>query len=633
MTDYIQDFPKETLENMEGLWRNGQLCDVELLAGEAVIRAHRVVLAASSLYFRAMFTSQMAESGQRTVEIQGVESSALQALVSFAYSSKLTVSIENAQGLLVASNFLQMSRANTICSKFLQEHLTTVNCLDMADFAEDHHCIDLLEAASRYSLKHFTDVSKIEKFLHISMRRLDHLLSSNYLELPDGEEIAFNALVIWVKADLVNREEFFPELLNLIKLPLLRTLFFSLEVCANILVSNSEACMSLVREAAKCMFEESDKNSPSHLKQLPTQIPKKWWPRETLRVGEVIHILGGVSEHDTLGNVECYDPARNQWVVNVIPQMTHKRSGVGVAVLHGLLFAIGGYLDGKTSTDAVECYNPRTRTWSLVASMHTARMNLGVSAIPDLRDSDTGATYNFVFAVGGYSGKVILGSVERYDMMTDTWHEVCHMNTPRRNVGVGVIGPYLYAVGGSNRDDGSRSNLNSMERYDPISDSWTEMPPMNRSRGAASIAALNNCLYAVGGYDSGQWLNEVERFDPGIGQWTLVAPLNHCRTGIAVTALNGEVYAIGGYDGVKTVDIVEKYNEKSGKWCEVSPLCWGRSVPGVAVNYLWPSIQQPLNPTPNKILNAWGKPLTVTIGQSQGNGHGFFSSDSSESAL
>ena len=90
--------------------------------------------------------------------------------------------------------------------------------------------------------------------------------------------------------------------------------------------------------------------------------------------------------------------------------------------------------------------------------------------------------------------------------------------------------------GGSNRDDGSRSNLNSMERYDPISDTWTEMPPMNRSRGAASIAALNNCLYAVGGYDSGQWLNEVERFDPQIGQWTLVAPLNHCRTGIAVTA-------------------------------------------------------------------------------------------------
>ena len=62
---------------------------------------------------------------------------------------------------------------------------------------------------------------------------------------------------------------------------------------------------------------------------------------------------GGVSEHETLGNVECFDPETDCWVVDVIPQMRYRRSGVGVAVLQGLLFAIGRYLEGKTSTDAV----------------------------------------------------------------------------------------------------------------------------------------------------------------------------------------------------------------------------------------------------------------------------------------
>lgn len=70
-------------------------------------------------------------------------------------------------------------------------------------------------------------------------------------------------------------------------------------------------------------------------------------------------------------------------------------------------------------------------------------------------------------------------------------------------VGVAVIENLVYAVGGSNRDDGTRSNLNSMERYNPEKDEWEDMPPMHRSRGAASVTALNNCLYAVGGYDSG----------------------------------------------------------------------------------------------------------------------------------
>ena len=74
---------------------------------------------------------------------------------------------------------------------------------------------------------------------------------------------------------------------------------------------------------------------------------------------------------------------------------------------------------------------------------------------------------------------------------------------PSHYIGVAVIDNLVYAVGGSNRDDGTRSNLNSMERYNPEKDEWEDMPPMHRSRGAASVTALNGCLYAVGGYDSG----------------------------------------------------------------------------------------------------------------------------------
>ena len=66
-----------------------------------------------------------------------------------------------------------------------------------------------------------------------------------------------------------------------------------------------------------------------------------------------------------------------------------------------------------------------------------------------------------------------------------------------------MIDNLLYAVGGS-LDDGFRSNLDSMERYCPERDEWEELPPMHRSRGSASVTALNGCLYAVGGYDSGQ---------------------------------------------------------------------------------------------------------------------------------
>lgn len=52
--------------------------------------------------------------------------------------------------------------------------------------------------------------------------------------------------------------------------------------------------------------------------------------------------------------------------------MSTTRSRVGVAVVNGLLYAIGGY-DGQSRLRTVEVYNPDTDTWTKVASMNTQR--------------------------------------------------------------------------------------------------------------------------------------------------------------------------------------------------------------------------------------------------------------------
>ncbi len=74
--------------------------------------------------------------------------------------------------------------------------------------------------------------------------------------------------------------------------------------------------------------------------------------------------------------------------------------------------------------------------WMPVANMLTARMNLGVGAIRDMRDAVTGTSFNAIYAIGGYSGKAILGSAEKYEIQTDMWTEIAPMKTPRRNVGM-----------------------------------------------------------------------------------------------------------------------------------------------------------------------------------------------------
>lgn len=293
MPNFVDEsLPKETLESMEQLRRNEELCDVELVVDQQCFRAHRVVLAASSMYFRAMFCRQMAESGQRRVVIQGVDADALDSLIKFSYTCSLEINEENAQSLLAASNFLQMLRAREACCKFLQERLDCSNCLDVADFAEFQSCQELLEVALTYARRNFTEVSKNERFCQISYSRMKHFLTSNDLHLPEGEEAVFVALIEWSKYNLSERRAHFAEFINLVKLPLLGQEFFAVEVAANNLVSSNEGCMKLIREAARALYNDSYPNGMAHLCRLPTQIPMKWWPRETLRAGEVIHILG-----------------------------------------------------------------------------------------------------------------------------------------------------------------------------------------------------------------------------------------------------------------------------------------------------------------------------------------------------
>lgn len=53
-------------------------------------------------------------------------------------------------------------------------------------------------------------------------------------------------------------------------------------------------------------------------------------------------------------------------------------SCLGVGVLDGLLYAVGGH-DGPLVRKSVECYNPETTQWVQIADMHLCRRNAGRS--------------------------------------------------------------------------------------------------------------------------------------------------------------------------------------------------------------------------------------------------------------
>lgn len=108
-----------------------------------------------------------------------------------------------------------------------------------------------------------------------------------------------------------------------------------------------------------------------------------------------------------------------------------------------------------------------------------------------------------IFSIcGGYDGVTSLSTVECYCPKTDSWSTVAPMMKYRSAGGVAALGKYVYALGGH---DGL-SIFDSVEKYDSVSNTWTKVSPMLNRRCRLGVATLNDKLYACGGYDGNSFL-------------------------------------------------------------------------------------------------------------------------------
>ncbi|XP_072485938.1 kelch-like protein 3 isoform X4 [Notamacropus eugenii] len=460
------------------------LCDVMIVAEDVEIEAHRVVLAACSPYFCAMFTGDMSESKAKKIEIKDVDGQTLSKLIDYIYTAEIEVTEENVQVLLPAASLLQLMDVRQNCCDFLQSQLHPTNCLGIRAFADVHTCTELLQQANAYAEQHFPEVMLGEEFLSLSLDQVCSLISSDKLTVSSEEKV-FEAVISWINYEKGTRLEHMAKLMEHVRLPLLPRDYLVQTVEEEALIKNNNTCKDFLIEAMKYHLLPLDQRllikNPRTKPRTPVSLPK------------VMIVVGGQAPK-AIRSVECYDfeedrwdqiaelPSRrcraglasveaysyktNEWFF--VAPMNTRRSSVGVGVVEGKLYAVGGY-DGasRQCLSTVEQYNPATNEWTYVADMSTRRSGAGV-----------GVLSGQLYATGGHDGPLVRKSVEVYDPGTNTWKQVADMNMCRRNAGVCAVNGLLYVVGG---DDGS-CNLASVEYYNPVSDKWTLLPT-NMSTG------------------------------------------------------------------------------------------------------------------------------------------------------
>ncbi|XP_054714896.1 kelch-like ECH-associated protein 1 [Uloborus diversus] len=547
----ISSYPKEAFEIMSLMRQHQKLCDVEIRVSDEIFHAHKIVLASASPYFKAMFTSGLKESEMSIINIQGVCPLSMAIIIHFAYTGQVKIEENNVCNLLPAATMFQVTHIIDSCCSFLENQLDPSNCIGIADFALQHGCNNLYQTANQFIDQHFSQVSQGEEFLALSACQLVMLIKRDELNVRSEMEV-FNSVLRWVKHDKSRRCPRLSDILNAVRCHFLTPRFLKEQI---------QKCEVLKNEPQCCDYL-------SRIIQDLTVRRKYSCHQRTPKVPYVIYTTGGYLQH-SLSNMECYNAQEKQWFS--LADLPTPRSGLGGAFIEGKFYAVGGRnncLDGNQDSDGVDCYDPITNKWKSCCKMTIARNRVGVGVLDGL-----------LYAVGGSKATVHHNSVERYDPIEDKWFRVQNMLTARIGVGVAVVKRLLYAVGGY---DGN-SRLNTVECYNPEKDSWTLVASMNTNRSGAGVVALDHYIYAVGGYDGALQLKTVEKYNTETNEWVYVSSMSSPRSALSVAALDGKIYALGGYDGTNFLNTVEVYDPEENAWEDAPNMSCGRSGQASAV--------------------------------------------------
>ncbi|KAG7205534.1 hypothetical protein KM043_007512 [Ampulex compressa] len=524
------------------------LCDVLLIAdGGMEVPAHKMVLAACSPYFYAMFTS-FEERDQERITLQGVDYSALELLVDYVYSAEVHVTEDNVQVLLPAANLLQLTDVRDACCDFLQAQLHPSNCLGIRAFADLHGCLELLTHADSYIEQHFSEVVDGDEFLTLAPQQVAKLICSDRLMVPSEEKV-FECVISWVHHELDSRQAHLAQLMEHVRFPLLSQEYLVQRVEEEPLLKANLQCKDFLIEALKYHLLKGEQ-------KLLFKTPRTK-PRQPRGLPKVLLVVGGQAPK-AIRSVECYDFKEEKWYQ--VSELPTRRCRAGLSVLGGRVYAVGGF-NGSLRVRTVDIYDAAADQWSPCPEMEARRSTLGVAVLG-----------NCIYAVGGFDGTCGLNSAEVYDPRTHEWRLIAPMSTRRSSVGVGVVKGLLYAVGGY--DGASRQCLSSVECYNPEKDQWKPVPDMSARRSGAGVGVLDGILYAVGGHDGPLVRKSVEAFNPENNQWTPVSDMALCRRNAGVVALNGLLYVVGGDDGSSSLASVEVYSPKMDTWTTLST-CMG----------------------------------------------------------
>jgi speckle-type POZ protein len=142
----------ELSSHFKELFDGMPLSDVNFNIGGREFPAHKLILAARSKYFAAMFQHPMREQSTNQIEIEDIEPEVFQEMLRFIYTGRVQVDkMESvAAGLFIAADKYLLDQLKMTCQNHLLGQMTSENCVVLLSTGDLQNPTELLKEAAKF---------------------------------------------------------------------------------------------------------------------------------------------------------------------------------------------------------------------------------------------------------------------------------------------------------------------------------------------------------------------------------------------------------------------------------------------------------------------------------------------------
>lgn len=489
----IDNTNSEQVSNLlEGLQRcrlEGLYTDIILCVDEEEFPCHKVILAASSRYFDAMFRIPLSEQKTSRVYIKQISPWSLKHLIDFAYTGSLVLSTQTVQDLFLAANLLDYPLAVEACILFMKRHLDITNCLGVQLLAETYDFPALAETARKVAVDNFTRlVQESPEWLSLPFASVAAYLASEDLDVR-SEQVVLKACLNWVAHDPDNRLRYLVTLLHHVRLhqippqrlkeiidtsSVLRDCYTACEYAKTVLKTKLSSVSPTESQVNGLNCSSNSSSARTDAGQASSPPPPT----------------------DPVGAVSSLAPPR---------PATVKRDTLLV------LGGINSYI-----LDSVEALSFSKSCWLPCSRLPTDSLTCFSAIVVD----------NTLIVTGGIRAGTIVSSVYRYVVEDNAWTVGASMLQPRaRHASVSILNSLLFVFGGvtiSSRSDAAASRLDEV-------DSVTGHP-------LESAAPAN--LFDASAVPDLSLVETIDCYDVRLDRWTTVGRCRSPRQGSSVVVIS-----------------------------------------------------------------------------------------------